>query len=145
MDTQNNNFKVAETFDELMTPEPEISKLNQLNAQPQNISKNTNINKEINGGTPIKGRNRGRSRDIVINRDNKIKPVVEPFKNKKNPKSDNLFEIAKKTIIGTLLFFVLSHEKTVEMIGKINKNKIVVLVVRLIVFFVLSFVINKYF
>jgi hypothetical protein len=153
MDTQNNNnFKVAETFDELMTPEPEISKLNQLNIEPQNISKNTNINKEINGGTSInssrsrgRGRGRGKGRGRDKGRGYKIKPVVEPFKNKKNPKSDNLFEIAKKTIIGTLLFFVLSHEKTVEMIGKINKNKIVVLVVRLIVFFVLSFVINKYF
>ena len=147
MDTQNNNFKVAETFDELMTPEPEIIRLNQLTIQPQKILKSQNINKEINKNI---------NKEIEINKEinKQIKPKIERFKRIK-PKveqkeikslnNDNLFEISKKTIMGTMLFFTLSHDKIVETISKINGNKTVVLAVRLMVFFVLSFVINKYF
>lgn len=149
MDTQNNNFKVAETFDELMTPEPEISKLNQLSIQPQKILKNPNINKEIN-------KEINRSKEIEINKkiNKQMKPKIERFKRIKpkveqkeikRPNNDNVFEISKKTIMGTMLFFTLSHDKIVETISKINGNKTVVLAVRLMVFFVLSFVINKYF
>lgn len=147
MDTQNNNFKVAETFDELMTPEPEIIRLNQLTIQPQKILKNPNINKEIN-------KEINRSKEIEINKEinKETKPKIERFKRIK-PKieeikshnSDNLFEISKKTIMGTLLFYALTHDKIIETISKINENKTIVLVVKLIVFFVLSFVINKYF
>jgi hypothetical protein len=147
MDTQNNNFKVAETFDDLMTPEPEIIRLNQLTIQPQKILKSQNINKEINKNI---------NKEIEINKEinKQIKPKIERFKRIK-PKveqkeikslnNDNLFEISKKTIMGTILFFTLSHDKIVETISKINGNKTVVLAVRLMIFFVLSFVINKYF
>lgn len=143
MDTQNNNFKVAETFDILMTPEPEITKVNQQNVQSQKVSKKPIINKETDRSKEI-------DRSKKINK--QTKPKIEHFKQTKpkieeikSPNNNNLFEISKKTIMGTLLFFALSNDKIVEIISKINENKTVVLVVKLMVFFVLSFVINKYF
>ena len=144
MNNKEQKFRVAETFDNLMTPEPD--------SVPINTVKSIQMVEHL-GMSSYDGRG-GRGGNGIItshpsNRSQRDKKMItnnetEKFNNMDNKSDNNINDAIKKSIFGSLLFFVLSHDKSIDMVKKINSNELVSIIIRLIIFFILCFLVNKY-